>query len=201
MKTLPGNVRVVLLTLVALVLFGAGYFFLVHKKAPTVSGPDQSPSKPPVSGVSLGGSTTKPETNLYSNLKGSKDHTTFITALQVAELLPVLQSKGPLTIFAPSNLAFGKLSPEVVQSLFKPEHKSKLVELLNYHIVPGKYASTDLKDGMKLKTVEGSELVLSQKDGAWWINGTTKIEVADVFSTNGVAHTVSMVLTVPAVTP
>ncbi|MDT8394580.1 MAG: fasciclin domain-containing protein, partial [Bacteroidales bacterium] len=45
-----------------------------------------------------------------------------------------------------------------LESLLKPENKDKLIAILSYHVVPGKVKSTDLTDGMKATTVQGSDI-------------------------------------------
>ncbi len=46
--------------------------------------------------------------------------------------------KGPFTVFAPTDIAFGKLDKGVLDNLLKPENKTKLADLLNHHVVEGK---------------------------------------------------------------
>lgn len=147
--------------------------------------------------VDIGGKVTEPKKNLFENISQSQRYSTFVTAAQVGGLVTLFQSGQVVTVFAPDNVAFGKLSREAMQTLFKPENKAQLTDLLNYHIVPGKYLTTDLSDGLTLKTVQGRELRFTQKDGQWWINGHTLIHTADVVSINGVMHGVDAVLTAP----
>ncbi|HAZ23971.1 MAG TPA: hypothetical protein DCY95_04400, partial [Algoriphagus sp.] len=57
---------------------------------------------------------------------------------------------------APTNDAFAALPAGTVENLLKPENKDKLVAVLTYHVVPGKIMSSDLKNGQKATTVQGS---------------------------------------------
>jgi uncharacterized surface protein with fasciclin (FAS1) repeats len=41
-----------------------------------------------------------------------------------------------------------------VENLLKPGNKAQLVEVLTYHVVPGKVMFKDLKNGQKAKTVQ-----------------------------------------------
>ena len=50
---------------------------------------------------------------------GSKDHTTLVAAVTAADLVAVLQSTGPFTVFAPVNAAFAKLPEGTVTTLLK----------------------------------------------------------------------------------
>jgi uncharacterized surface protein with fasciclin (FAS1) repeats len=81
-----------------------------------------------------------------------------------------------------------------VDTLLKPENKDQLVKILTYHVVPGRYTSADLKDGMTLKTVEGDTLKITVTNGKIWINGSAMVETADVISSNGVTHVINGVL-------
>merc|ERR1711904_589334 len=62
---------------------------------------------------------------------------TLVTALKAADLVKTLSSKGPFTVFAPSNKAFAALPKGVLANLLKPENKAQLVDLLTYHVASG----------------------------------------------------------------
>ena len=145
-------------------------------------------------GVMVGGALMVPSKDIVDNAVNSKDHTTLVAAVKAAGLVETLKGKGPFTVFAPTNMAFGKLPAGTVDTLLKPENKAKLTGVLTYHVVPGAYKSSDLKDGMTLKTVNGQMLTFTMKAGKWWINGTAMIEIADVVSTNGVTYVIDNVL-------
>ena len=104
-----------------------------------------------------------------------------------------LSGAGPFTVFAPTNAAFDKLPAGTVDNLVKPEMKADLTNILTYHVVPGALRAADLKDGQKLKTVQGKELTVTMKDGKVMIDGAT-VTIADVISSNGVTHVVDAVL-------
>src|SRR4030095_16250481 len=91
----------------------------------------------------------------------------------------ILSSTGPFTLFAPSDLAFEKMDKTVLENLLKPENKTNLIDVLNYHVVSGKINYKDLKDGEKLKTVNGKELLVHVQDGKVTIEGAT-IQNSDV---------------------
>jgi uncharacterized surface protein with fasciclin (FAS1) repeats len=145
-------------------------------------------------GIMVGGALMVPNKDIIDNALGSKDHTTLVAAVKAAGLVETLKGTGPFTVFAPTNAAFDKLPAGTVATLIKPKSKVQLINILTYHVVPGRYTSADLKDGMKLKTVEGEELVFTLKDNKWWINGTANIQIADVLSSNGVTYVIDTVL-------
>ena len=124
---------------------------------------------------------------------GSADHTTLVTAVTAAGLVETLSGTGPFTIFAPTNAAFAALPAGTVETLLKPESKDKLTSILTYHVVAGNVLAADLKDGQKVKTLNGQELTVAIKDGVVTINGA-KVTAADLAGSNGVIHVVDAVL-------
>lgn len=145
-------------------------------------------------GVMVGGAMMVPSKDIVDNAVNSKDHTTVVAAVKAAGLVETLKGKGPFTVFAPTNAAFDKLPAGTVDTLLKPENKSKLAGVLTYHVVPGAYKASDIKEGMMLKTVNGQSLKFTMKDGKWWINNSAMIEISDVVSSNGVTHVIDTVL-------
>jgi hypothetical protein len=61
--------------------------------------------------VMVGGAAMFPSKNIIQNAVNSKDHTTLVAAVKAAGLVDTLEGKGPFTVFAPTNAAFGKLPP------------------------------------------------------------------------------------------
>jgi uncharacterized surface protein with fasciclin (FAS1) repeats len=148
--------------------------------------------------VMVGGAAMFPSKNIIQNAVNSKDHTTLVAAVKAAGLVETLEGKGPFTVFAPTNAAFGKLPAGTVDTLVKPENKATLTKILTYHVVPGKLEASSLTNGKKLKTVEGEELTVKLADGKMWIvdakGGTSAVTIANVNQSNGVIHVVDTVL-------
>ena len=124
---------------------------------------------------------------------GSPDHTTLVAAVTAAGLVETLKGAGPYTVFAPTNAAFDALPAGTVEGLLKPENKAKLTKILTYHVVAGAVKAADLKDGQKVKTLQGEELTVSIKDGKVKINGAN-VTAADLTGSNGVVHVIDAVL-------
>lgn len=124
---------------------------------------------------------------------GSPDHTTLVAAVTAAGLVETLKGAGPFTIFAPTNAAFNALPAGTVDGLLKPESKAKLTSILTYHVVAGAVKAADLKDGQKIKTLQGEELAVSVKEGKVMINGAN-VTAADLVGSNGVVHVIDGVL-------
>ena len=135
---------------------------------------------------------------------GSKDHTTLVAAVTAADLVAVLQGKGPFTVFAPVNAAFAKLPEGTVTTLLKVENKATLAKVLTYHVVAGNLdAATVVKaitDGGKVvvTTVSGGKLTVSLKDGKVILTdengGVATVLVTDLKADNGVIHVIDSVV-------
>ena len=148
--------------------------------------------------VTVGGAPMYANKNIIQNAVNSKDHTTLVAAVKAAGLVETLEGKGPFTVFAPTNAAFGKLPAGTVDTLVKPENKATLTKILTYHVVAGKLEASDLSDGKKLKTVEGEDLTVKHAGGKIEIidskGGASTVTIADVNQSNGVIHVVDSVL-------
>ncbi len=148
--------------------------------------------------VMVGGAAMFPSKNIIQNAVNSKDHTTLVAAVKAAGLVQTLEGKGPFTVFAPTNAAFGKLPAGTVDSLVKPENKATLTKILTYHVVAGKLEASDLADGKMLKTVEGEQLTVKRAEGNIWIvdgkGGSSMVTISNVNQSNGVIHVIDTVL-------
>ena len=156
--------------------------------------------------IMVGGQEMFASKNIVENAVNSADHTTLVAAVKAAGLVDTLSGKGPFTVFAPVNTAFGALPAGTVDTLLKPENKGKLTGVLTYHVVPGALTLDDLKSQVKkgggtaeLKTVEGEKLTVSMngpnnlilKDAS---GGVANITTYDVMQSNGVIHSIDKVL-------
>src|ERR1700709_2127459 len=99
--------------------------------------------------VMVGGAAMFPSKNIVENAVNSKDHTTLVAAVKAAGLVETLESKGPFTVFAPTNAAFGKLPAGTVDNLVKPENKATLTKILTYLVVAGRLSAADLMAKVK----------------------------------------------------
>lgn len=142
--------------------------------------------------VMVGGAAMLPSRNIVENAMHSQDHTTLMAAVKAAGLVETLQSKGPFTVFAPTNAAFAKLPAGTVDTLLQPANKTTLQSVLTYHVVAGAMDAKALMAAIakgngksELKTVAGGSLwVIQNADGLWLQDGKgtrAKITIADVF--------------------
>lgn len=153
----------------------------------------------------VGGAAMFADKNIVENAMNSKDHTTLVAAVKAAGLVETLQSKGPFTVFAPTNEAFAALPKGTVDNLLKPENKDMLTKVLTCHVVAAKAMAADVmkmvKDdgGMhKVETAGGCELTLKDEGGKVTVtdeNGNVAdVTIADVEQSNGVIHVIDKVL-------
>jgi len=73
----------------------------------------------------VGGQAMYPTKNIIENAVNSSDHTTLVAAVKAAGLVETLEGTGPFTVFAPTNEAFNKLPAGTVDTLLKPETRSR----------------------------------------------------------------------------
>ncbi|MCL4132861.1 UNVERIFIED_CONTAM: hypothetical protein GTU68_064686 [Idotea baltica] len=139
----------------------------------------------------VGGAEMYPSKNIVENAMNSKDHTTLVSAVKAAELVDVLMSKGPFTVFAPTNKAFDKLPKGTVETLVKPENKTKLQTILKYHVVAGKW---DSKAIMNMIKENKGKAVIETVSGGKEMGNSAKVTIADVNQSNGVIHVINHVL-------
>jgi uncharacterized surface protein with fasciclin (FAS1) repeats len=132
--------------------------------------------------------------NITQVVNTDKNLKTLKRSVHASDIDQVLSSAGPYTFFAPSDLAFEKLEKGLIEDLMEPQNRPKLADLMNNHIVSGRIPFKDLKDGDKLKTLNGKELVVEVKNGNVNIDGGT-IVARDLKISNGVIHSTDTVIT------
>ncbi len=128
---------------------------------------------------------------------GAGSFKTLATALTEAGLIDTLKGKGPFTVFAPTDEAFAKVPKDALDALLKD--KAKLTAVLTYHVVAGKVMAADvvkMKDGDKVKTVQGKEFTLGLAGGKVTVNGANVVKT-DIEATNGVIHVIDTVIMPP----
>jgi len=80
-----------------------------------------------------------------------------------------------------------------VESLLKPENKDKLLAILTYHVVAGKYTAEKVLKTDKLETVNGQNIMISISDKGAKVN-QSGITATDIMTSNGVIHVIDTVL-------
>lgn len=123
----------------------------------------------------------------------NKDFSTLVSLVKAAGLVETLSSTGPFTVFAPTNAAFSKVPKAILDKLGK--NPEALKKVLTYHVVAGKVMAADvlkLKDGTKVKSVEGAEIRVGNKHGV--TVDKAKVIKTDIEASNGVIHVIDSVI-------
>jgi len=195
------------LAALALAACSSGNNDLGTPTAPPPANPALSTPNGPiaVANPTVGGVPMIATRTIVDNASAAPNLSTLVTAIKAADLTATLSGTGPFTVFAPSNAAFGRLAPGMVDTLLKPENKASLAKVLTYHVVAGDITAADLKARVAagngtatLPTVEGDPItvtlvgdIIALTD----VNGNKSyIETADVRQSNGMVHVVNGVI-------
>ena len=119
---------------------------------------------------------------------------TLATALEAADLVEVLQSAGPFTVFAPTDEAFAKLPEGTIEALLAD--KEALTRVLTFHVVSGAVTSDAIVKVPNAETVAGVNASVEVKMGNVYVAGA-KVIKADIKASNGVIHVIDSVMLPP----
>lgn len=134
--------------------------------------------------------------NIVETADSAGQFKTLLAAAKAAGLVSALSGKGPLTVFAPTDDAFGALPAGTVKSLLKPANKSKLAAILKFHVVSGRVGSGALADGATLETLAGAKLSFAATEKGFSVQGA-RIVKTDIGASNGVVHVIDRVMLPP----
>lgn len=156
--------------------------------------------------VMVSGAPMNTAKDFVENLTASKSYTLFVQSLRSASLVGTFKSRGPLTVFVPSDTAFTQKLGKRLDTLMKPAHKYELINLLSYHVVPGQYTAKEINKLIKagkgeasLQTLSGSKLIM-KIDGNRNIvlydetGGQSIVTQFDIIQSNGIMHLATQVL-------
>lgn len=134
---------------------------------------------------------------------GDKRFSTLVTLVKQAGLVKTLNSKGKFTVFAPTNAAFVALKRKAPKTYAAVTSDKKLLRtVLTYHVlgkqVQSKAAIAAAKKKGTVKTVQGERISLSLKKGKLFLNGSSRVVIADVKARNGVIHAINAVIVPPS---
>ena len=147
-----------------------------------------------IDSVLLPPKSAEPEkTTVISVAKSAGSFKTLLAAVEAAGLTETLTGEGPFTVLAPTDKAFAALPEGAVAELLKKENLGKLKAILTHHVVAGKVSAGDALNAKKAKSLGGTALNFSIKDGRLQVNGATII-TTDIDGKNGVIHVIGTVL-------
>jgi len=114
--------------------------------------------------------------------------------VEVAGFTDLLSQEGPFTVFAPTDAAFEKLPPGMLDSLLSSVISTQAV--LQYHVLDGAFPAEDViaLDGSTVPTLFGAPLSISVDGDTVLINGEVQVVQTDIQASNGVIHVIDTVL-------
>ena len=127
--------------------------------------------------------------------------TQFAKMIQGSGLGTFLSSRGPFTLFVPTDSAFSKLPPGMLDTLLQPENQIRLEDILLFHVINGKKLTA--KDLLLLKNVLSCEgdpptpLDFKTSHSGTQYVMKAKIIHADIKCANGIIHEIDTVLMPP----
>ena len=139
--------------------------------------------------------------DIYDTVAANPILTKFAAMVQASDLGTFLSSRGPFTVFVPTDSAFAKLPPGMLDTLLRPENKERLQDIVLFHVVSGKrLMAMDLKGLKSVLSCEGdppSPLILKTTRTGAQLVFKAKIVHADIKCQNGVIHEIDTVLMPP----
>jgi transforming growth factor-beta-induced protein len=135
-----------------------------------------------------------PETkNIAQIATGDGRFTILAKAIEAAGLGGALTGDQALTVFAPTDEAFGKLPAGTLEQLLKPENKDTLTKILTYHVVSGRVYARDAVGAQRATTLEGSPVRVGITNGRLTVDNAN-IVLTDIEASNGVIHVIDTVI-------
>lgn len=119
---------------------------------------------------------------------GAGQFKTLAVALEKAGLIDTLKSKGPFTVFAPTDAAFAKIPEDKLKAVLA--NKELLTKILMAHVVPGKAVMA--ADVVKFDGKKVNGFTILVKDGVKI--GAATVTKTDIECSNGVVHVIDTVL-------
>jgi uncharacterized surface protein with fasciclin (FAS1) repeats len=116
---------------------------------------------------------------------------TLVAALTAADLVTTLQGPGPFTVFAPTNDAFAKVPPAVLNLLLSD--KKALTNVLLYHVIGGRRDLSQAYQTRDIKTVQGQEIYAEREGSMLSINNST-VKGRPIVTDNGIIYVIDSVL-------
>lgn len=111
-------------------------------------------------------------------------------AINGAGLASRLDAMPMLTVFAPANSAFSKLSGSTMTMM---HNRAELARILNYHVVRGHVTPAELASGKPLTTLEGGTLKPSKMGAVYEVNSADVI-CGGIRTANATVYIINKVL-------
>ena len=131
--------------------------------------------------------------NVIDKLNETGKFTKLNETLMKSGLSKNLKGEGPFTVFAPLDDAFAAISAQTYYGLLREENKDKLVNILGRHVFSKKLTSSEINNEIKLKALNGEEVIIKKVNGIVYIN-EAEVVTADIEVSNGIIHFINRVL-------
>jgi uncharacterized surface protein with fasciclin (FAS1) repeats len=118
--------------------------------------------------------------------------TTLAADVKAAGLTSELDSMASITVFAPANTAFTKLSHSMTMSMM--HDPAELAKILKYHVVSGHVTTAQLASGKPLTTLEGGTVTPSKMGAVYEVNNADVI-CGNIHTANATVYIINKVLT------
>jgi uncharacterized surface protein with fasciclin (FAS1) repeats len=137
---------------------------------------------------SFNGMATDPVATAASN---NPALSTLVTAVKEAGLVDTLNSADGITVFAPTNDAFGKLDKATLDKAMK-DPKGLLTKVLTNHVVAGKLTPEQLAG--EHKTLGGGMVKVTGSGEDFTVDGSAKVVCGNVPTANATVYIIDSVL-------
>ncbi len=116
--------------------------------------------------------------------------TTLAAEIKKAGLTGTLDSAKDITVFAPDNEAFAKLSAHDMSMM---SGMAELDKILKYHVVSGHVTPAELAHGMTLTTLEGSPLTTAKTGSVYEVENAA-VTCGNLHTANATVYIINTVL-------
>ena len=132
---------------------------------------------------------------LVAAASGNPQLSTLVAYINRAKLANLLDTANNITVFAPTNAAWKKLSATERGNLLA--NPTQLKKVLNYHVVPQHITPAELPNG-SFTTREGSKVTTSGSGTTFTVNHTSHIVCGNIRTLNATVYLVDTVLMPPS---
>merc|ERR1712050_346101 len=143
------------------------------------------------------GPPTPAAKDIVETAMGTGTHDILAEALTRANLVATLKGKGPFTVFAPTDTAFGDALTTLGISKQELLDRADLADILKYHVLSGKTMAAALAATQDVDTLQGQKVTITS-DGTTVKFADATVTTADVETSNGVIHVIDKVVLPPA---
>ncbi len=131
------------------------------------------------------------ENTIVEITKTSDDFTILVAALKEAGLAETLSGNRQLTVFAPTDEAFGDLLEALDVSAGELLDRDDLANILLYHVTEGRRYASSVVNAPQIEMLNGATVAV---DGTTLNDGQADIVATNIEASNGVVHVIDGVL-------